>query len=126
MKCALAILALFLATGTAHAQTDALDKMFAEDARKARALARCNMELMKYEAMKPREVMEEQMEPKARGQLPFYSLQKSFFKHCMGAEGYAFDAKHRMPKPLDSETCFDRWDKKSDLDFPDCWKRDPR
>jgi hypothetical protein len=95
------IAALFLATGTAHAQTDALDKMFAEDARKARALARCNMELMKYEAMKPGEVMEEQMEPKARGQLPFYSLQKRFFGHCMGAEGYAFDAKHRMPKPLD-------------------------
>jgi hypothetical protein len=117
------IAALFLwQPGTAHAQTDALDKMFVEDARKARALARCNMELMKYDAMKPEEV------PDARGQLPpVYSLQKRFFTHCMGAEGYAFDAGHRMPKPFDAnETCFDRWNKKFDLDFPDCWKRDPR
>jgi hypothetical protein len=46
------VAAMFLATGTAHVQAqDGLDKMLAEDARRTRTLARCQMEQMKFETM---------------------------------------------------------------------------
>ena len=83
--------ALLLATGEAQAQGTA-NKILEESARKARAAARCEMELMKYEAM---------------GQN--LDRQSSFFMVCMRSEGYVFTSDKSKYPILNNMSCGERW-----------------
>jgi hypothetical protein len=80
----------------------------AEDGKRIRMLARCRMELMKYETMDG--------DRDHRGM---------FWMHCIKAEGYDFDPKLKILMLDDKPTCSDLWkrDNFPPTDMSVCWKR---
>jgi len=93
---------------TAHAEVqDPLTIMFAEEPGRNRSIARCNMELMKFQRMGDIELRDSRI----------------FFNYCMEAEGYEFNSQRRLP--LDNNpTCLNLLEKNK-RDYPPCWKRAP-
>jgi hypothetical protein len=88
------IAALFLATGTAHNvrpahSADALDRIYAEQFNRTRAIGRCETELMKYQLM---------LDLAFTLNVDFHEISRnhkaaSFFDSCMKGEGYRYNYK---------------------------------
>jgi len=117
------VVALLLATGAAHAvrpahSADALDRIFAEQFNKKRAIGRCEAELLKYELMMD---LAPHVDIGNRNHKVAF-----FFTSCMKGEGYQYNYEPRFPM-IKNQSCGELREKNYGVPetLDACWEKLP-